>query len=111
MMLAPVPRDIDASRDPDAIILFDVIKKALQRAESARSSEQAAMHANGEHLGCIAALFVEDIERIAQVREERVRRFETLWRGEAHVVGIERVRNDQLRRRAAARHVNVHPEW
>lgn len=43
MMVTPVTRDVDAPRHPDAIVLFDVIEKALQRTEAPRPAEQPAV--------------------------------------------------------------------
>ena len=74
VMFAPVPRDIDAPRDPDLVVLFDVVEKTLQRAEAARAAEQPAVHADRQHLRRFVAFFVKHVECVAQVREEVVRR-------------------------------------
>ncbi|KOT01469.1 hypothetical protein DM50_2834 [Burkholderia mallei] len=109
-MLAPVPRDLDAARDPHAIVPLDVIEKALQRAKAPRPAEQAAVHADRHHLGRFVAFLVQHVERVAQIVEEMIGGVEALRRRETHVVRVERVRDDQLRHARAARHLDVHPE-
>ena len=47
--------------------------------------------------GAVAPSLVEDVERVAAVGEEVVAGVEPLRRGEAHVVGVERVRDDEVR--------------
>src|SRR5471032_2909549 len=111
MMLAPVPRDINPPRHPYTIILLDVIEETLQRTEASRAAQQPAMHADGQHFRRFAAFFVKYVERVAQVSEKLLGRVETLRRGETHVIGVERVRHDQLRHLRATADLHVHPEW
>src|SRR4051794_11293545 len=72
MNLLPVPCDVDAPADPDAIVPLHVIEKALQRDDAAGPPEQAAMHADAEHLRPRVTLGIERIEAVAQIDEEIV---------------------------------------
>ncbi len=56
------------------------------------------MQADGHHLRRTRfALGIERVEAVLQIGIELVAGIETLRRGEAHVVGVERIRDDQLR--------------
>ena len=55
------------------------------------------MQANGKHLRRLAAFGIQHVEGILEVLEEIVARVETLDLGEAHVVGVQGVRNHQVR--------------
>ena len=48
---APVPCDVDAACHPHAVVLFNVVEKALQALQSRRFAEQPAVHADAHHLG------------------------------------------------------------
>ena len=48
---APVAGDVQPAADPDAIARRDIVQEALQRHDAARPAQQAAMHADAEHLG------------------------------------------------------------
>src|SRR5689334_2405687 len=89
--------DIDAARQPDTLVLQDVIEETGKRLGAARPPGKAAMKADRHHLGrAAAALFIEAIEAILEVGEELVAAVEALRGGEAHVVGIERIGNDEM---------------
>ena len=68
------------------------------------------MQADAHHPGCLVALGVEHIESIAQVAEKMLAGVEALWRREAHVVGVERIRHDQALQHAAVGSGHRHPE-
>ena len=69
MRLLPVPRDVDAPADPHAVVLADVVEKALQRGNAAGPPEQPAVHADAHHLGVVVAGGVAfGIERIEGVK-------------------------------------------
>ncbi|MNC17434.1 hypothetical protein D3C75_653140 [compost metagenome] len=55
------------------------------------------MQADRQHLRSLGAFGVEHVERIFQVFEEVVALVETLDLGEAHVVGVQGVRDHQVR--------------
>jgi len=55
-----------------------------------------AWQADREHLGLGRTLGMEDVEGVAAVGEELVAGAEALWRGEPHVVRVERVRDDEV---------------
>ena len=93
----PMPGDVDAPRDPDILEPVDVVEEPAQRRNAARPPDQAAMQAHRHHPGRTPDTFlVERVETVAQVGLELVARVEPLRRGEAHVVGIQRVGDDQL---------------
>ena len=54
------------------------------------------MHADRHHFWSLAALCIQHIKRIAQIFKEVLGRIEPLRGCKAHVVGIKRVRYDQL---------------
>src|SRR4051794_31946737 len=93
----PVPDDVDPARDPDALVARHVVEEALQRGEPGGTADDAAVQPHRQHLRrAVQALAVEDVERVAQVREELVAGAEALRGGEPHVGGVERVRHDQV---------------
>ncbi len=91
-------------------MFFDVIEEPLQRRETARTAQQPAVHTDRQHLRRFVTLCVQDVERVAQVMEEVVRRVEALRRGKAHVVGIERVRHHKVRLDVATAGLHLRPE-
>ncbi len=60
--------------------------------------------------GTLLALGIQDVERVAQVGEELLAGIEALRRREPHVVGVERVRNDEVRTGDAVRGGDHGPE-
>ncbi|EON20068.1 amidohydrolase [Cupriavidus sp. GA3-3] len=114
MHLRPVAGDIDTAADPHLVVSLHIVEKALQRAEAARAAEQAAVHADRQHLGAVlaarVAFLIQDVERILQVLEELFAGIEALRRGKAHVVGVERVRHHQVRLLLAAGDFHLGPE-
>ena len=96
-MLHPVFGDVDAARDPDLVVAFHVIDEALQRRGTAGTADQTAVEADIEHFRAAGlALGVEHVEGVAQIGEELVAGVEALRGGEAHVVAVERVGDDEL---------------
>src|SRR5688572_18227489 len=93
MMLQPVARDVDAAGDP-GLLAPHILDEPLERGEAAGPADHAAVQSHRHHP---PALGVEDIERILQVAEEIVAAVEALRGGEPHVVGVERIRHDELR--------------
>src|SRR5439155_20789506 len=94
MVLQPVARDVDAARDPHFAFPARITQKALQRSEASRPADEAAMQADRHHA---PALGMKNVERVLQVIEELLAGIEALRRREAHVVGVERIWNHELR--------------
>src|SRR6266850_6002926 len=94
MMFQPVPRDIDAPRDPQLRLFARIAQKAFQRREPPGPAAEAAMQPDRHHA---PALGMKNVQRVLQVIEELLAGIEALRRREAHVVGVERIRNDELR--------------
>jgi hypothetical protein len=90
-------------------VALDVIEEPLERSE-ARPAQEPAMHADRQHLRAFGTFGVEHVEGISQIREELLAAVEALGRCEAHVVGVQRVGNDEVRMRAAVRGRDVGPE-
>ena len=99
MVLAmPMARDIEPGRDPDAVEAGDIVEKPHETRGAARPAGEAAMQADRHHFRRALAFGVEHVEAVAQISEEIVAVGEALRIDEAHVVGIERIGNDQMRR-------------
>ncbi len=110
MVLLPVAGDVDAARQPHLVVALDVVDEALQRRHTPGTADQAAMQADRHHLGLAGlALGVERVEGVLQVGEELLAFGEAGLDGEAHVVGVERVGDDELRRDGVAMAVMVEP--
>src|SRR3990170_6653466 len=92
MVLEPMTGDIDAPRDPHLLVLH-VLDEPLERRQAARPAGEAAVQADRHHA---VLLRVQHVEAVLQIGEKVVARVEALRRGEAHVVGIERIRHHQL---------------
>ena len=90
-------RDLDASRNPYPVVGRDVVEESLQRSGARRAPDDAAVQADRQHLRLSRnALGVEHVECVAQVREELVTVGESRGRSEPHVVGVQRVRHDEV---------------
>jgi hypothetical protein len=97
MGLCPMPGDVDAAREPDAVVRLCIVEKALQPGDLARAADQPAMQADREHLGRgRLALGVERVEAVLQVLEELLAGDVARRGGKAHVVGFERIGDHQL---------------
>jgi ATPase subunit of ABC transporter with duplicated ATPase domains len=106
----PVPRNVDAPTHPDLVEPGDVIEKSLQPGKAAGTPQQARMHAHRHHAWHALAFGIQHVEAVAQIMEKVIGRVEALRRREAHVVGVERVRHDQVRAFAAVGARHSHPE-
>ena len=110
MRLLPVAGDVDAARQPDLLMRLDVGNESLQRRDAAGAADQPAMQADIHHARPPgAALLVVRVERIPEIGEELVAGVEALRRREAHVVGVERVGDDELRPHLVAVAVMIQP--
>jgi len=76
---------------------FSVFDKALERSQTRRTADQAAVQADRQHFRGFGAFGVEHVERILEVFEEIVALVEALHLGEAHVVSVQGVRDHQVR--------------
>ena len=85
-------------------------RKRCSARQASGPAEQPAVHADRQHPRRLGAFGVEHVEGVAQVGEEVVRRVETRRGREAHVVGVERVRHDEVRHRAAVLRGDGGPE-
>ena len=90
--------DIDAAGKPDLVMPLGVFDEALQRGQTSGATQQAAMHADGQHFRrTFAAFRIEHVEGVLQVLVEVVTLVEALHLGEAHVVGVQRIGDHQVR--------------
>src|SRR3954465_8131378 len=116
MNVDPMPRNLYSPADPDPLMLQHIIEKALQRLDSSRPPDDPAMQPDRQHLRCIqsrrVAFTVQRIEGRLEIFEKLHSGVETLCRREAHVIRIERIRNDEVRyatRTAAGVDLNISP--
>src|SRR3546814_12913728 len=89
--------DVDAPAEPDLLMTLGVFKKTLEGREAGRTADQAAVQADGKHLRRLAAFGIQHVEGILEVLEKIVALVETLDLSKAHVVGVQGVRNHQVR--------------
>jgi hypothetical protein len=68
----PVPGDVDAARDPDALVGKSVIDKPFERCGAAGPAGEPTMQADRHHARAGLALPIEHIETVLQVGEELV---------------------------------------
>src|SRR5437764_6669198 len=97
-----MPRDVDAAREPDALMPGGVVDKAFERGGAARPPGEATMQPDRHHARPRLALAIENVEAVLQIGEELITRVEALRRREAHVVRVEGIGDDQLRLAAGA---------
>src|SRR5260221_14601163 len=96
-MTVPVARYIDAPRHPDLVMALRVIEESLKCPSAAGPSDQAAMQADGHHLGRPTPSFlIEAIECVLEIGEELIAAVEALRRRKTHVVVVECVGNDEM---------------
>src|SRR5215213_7178641 len=97
-MLMPVARDINAAGDPDLLVAQKIGDEALQGGSATRPSGQTAMKADRHHLRRASCTFREEqVEGVLEISEKLIARIEALGGGKAHVIGIERVGDDEMR--------------
>src|SRR5229473_2593783 len=97
MLLVPMARDIDSSRNPNAIAWREIVEKANKPRRPARPSNQPAMEPDRHHFGGALALGIEHVERVLEICEELIAIAKTLRVDESHIVGVERVGDDEMR--------------
>jgi len=105
MCADPVPGDINAPADPYTRVSEDVVEKALEAGNSAWPADEPGVQSDRQHLWRVeprgVTLPIQRVERIAQIVEELCAGVEPLLRREAHVIAVERVRDHEVRYRAA----------
>src|SRR5262249_49618244 len=95
---SPVPGDVDAPGDPDSVEAPDVVEETPKAREPSRLPDETAVEADAHHLGHAGLpLRVEAIEAVLEVLEELFAIGKARGGHEPHVVGRERVRDDELR--------------
>ena len=93
----PMCSDLAPGREPDIGVALGIGQKPLQPGDFARSADQPTVQADREHLGLTFGAFgVKRVECVAQVGFELLPGDITGGGGKAHVVGLERVGDDQL---------------
>ena len=97
MCLMPVPGYVHAPAEPDPVMLQYVIKEPLQRGRPARPADNAAVQSDGHHLRRRLPFPVEQVEGILQVGEKLLPAIESLAGSETHVVGVQGIRDYQVR--------------
>ena len=77
---------------------LDVIEKFFERECATGATDQATVKTDIHHLWRAFCPFaVEHVEIVFEIREEMLARVEALRRAEAHVVGIKRIGDDEMR--------------
>ena len=95
----PVPRDVDAARDPNLVVRLHVVDELRQPHGPAGPPDEAAVQPHRHHLRAAAAAFlVKAVEAVLEILEEVLAGVEALRRCKAHVVGVERVGDDEVLR-------------
>src|SRR5689334_2668399 len=64
MCCYPVPRDVEPARDPDPLVLCNMIKQPLKSYSARRVPYQAHMQPDGEHFGGLAAFPIEHVKSV-----------------------------------------------
>src|SRR5436305_2087840 len=94
MVFQPVAGDVDAARHPDFAFGGKVSQETLEGSNASRAAGQPAMQPDRHHA---TAFGTQDVESVLEVLEELLAGIEALRGGEAHVVRVQRIGNDQLR--------------
>src|ERR1700739_1627179 len=91
-----MPGDVLAPAYPDLRVPADVLDEAEQRLRPAGMSGQPHVQPHRHHARALRTLLVEDIEAVAQKREEILAGAE-YSAAEFRVVGRQRIRHDEVR--------------
>ena len=97
MFTVPMSRNLEARRRPHPVEFADVIQETRQPRRPAGAAGKPAVQPDRHHLRRIGAFVVEEVERVAQIGEECFALGKALRVDEPHVVGIERVGDDEVR--------------
>src|SRR5882762_3688307 len=82
----PMPRDVDAPRDPDPLVPLGIIDKPFERGGATGPPGEPAVQANRHHARARFALAIKYVEGVPQIGKELVSRVEPLRGGETHVI-------------------------
>ena len=97
MHRGPVAGDVDAARRPNAVEAADIVDEALQPGHLAGATDQAAMQADAHHLRLPRLPFgIKHIEGVLQILIELLAGDVAGRGGEAHVIRLQRIGDDQL---------------
>ena len=89
--------NVDAAGEPDLVMALHVIDEPGKGCGASWAANQTAVQADVHHFRSTGgSLGIEHVESVLQIAEELVAAVEPLSCGKTHVVGIERVGNDQL---------------
>jgi hypothetical protein len=101
VVLRPVAGDVDAAREPDPVLRCRVVEEPHQPGNLSRAADQPVVQPDRHHLRAARrALGMERVEGILEVLEELLAGDVAGRGGEAHVVGFQRIGDDQLVARA-----------
>lgn len=67
-----MPGNVEAAADPNAIVILDVIQKALQRRDAPWPTEKSAVHPDAHHARRLGTFGVQHIKRIFEILKKRV---------------------------------------
>ena len=97
MGFCPVLSDINSSGDPDLGLGLNIVKETSYGRRASWSPAQPTMQSHRHHLWLIRAFFVQHIKTVFEIVEKLVARVEPLGGSEPHIIGVERVRDNQMR--------------
>src|SRR6056297_1035872 len=101
----PMLGDIDAPWAPDPLESLNIGDEPLQPRQLAGAPDQTAMQADTQHLGrARLPLGIEHVETVLEILKKLLARDIARRGGKTHVIGLQRVGNDQLLARS-----NPHP--
>src|SRR2546425_3281461 len=92
----PVFGDVDAPREPHALVASDIVQRALEAGRPRGMPDEPQVQPERHHLGLRLALAVEHVEAVLHEREVVVGG-EQAAAAELRIVGREAVRHDQMR--------------
>ena len=96
-MLSPMGGDLSARGEPDPGVALGIVEEALDRHHPPGTPRQAAMKPNAHHLRrALTALGVKRIKTVFEVIVELIAGVKALRGCKAHIIGIQRIRDDQL---------------
>src|SRR4051812_44158271 len=78
MLLPPMPGDLDAAAEPDAVMLLRVVEEPLQRHDPAGAADDAAMQSDRHHPRRLRPLLVQRVEAVLEIGVELVAGVEAL---------------------------------